>query len=110
MDALTGALGCGVDHIQAQVRRYVDEHTFGQLKLTGLILNVGEPVDVELEDLGRVLHTQPVTGAKVLIHTYAQLGHGFRVTGCEESQMWGLRHYLVGLRGCREGPSRAKSS
>src|SRR5688572_23937202 len=79
VDALTGTFGGRVDDVQAQVLRHVDQNSFGQLKLTGLILDVGEPVDVELKDLGRILDTQSVAGAKVLIHTYAKLGHGFSV-------------------------------
>jgi len=46
-------------------------------QLTARILDVREPVDVELEDLGRVLHAEPVAGAEILIDPDSQrLGVG----------------------------------
>src|SRR5207244_9648834 len=39
-----------------------------QLQLSGTVLDVGEAVDVKLEDLGGVLNAQPVTCAQVLVN------------------------------------------
>ena len=41
-------------------------------QLAVAVLHVGEPVDVELEDLRGVLDAQPVTGAQLLIDPHAQ--------------------------------------
>jgi hypothetical protein len=68
VDALAGALLGRVDHFQAQAGRHAGAHAGGLQQLTAGVLDVGEAVDVELEHLGRILHTQPVTGAQVLIH------------------------------------------
>jgi len=42
-------------------------------QLTGTVLDVGEAVDVELEDLRRVLDAQAVAGSQILIHPDLQL-------------------------------------
>src|SRR5574342_646459 len=68
MDALARALGHGVDHVQAQVRRYGGAAVRLEQQLAGSVLHIGQPIDIELEDLRCVLHTQSVTGAPVLVH------------------------------------------
>jgi hypothetical protein len=41
-----------------------------ELQLAGVVLDIRETIDVELENLGSVLHTQPVAGAQILVHPY----------------------------------------
>ena len=47
-------------------------------QVAGVVLHVGQPVDVELEHLGRVLDAQPVAGAQLLVDPHAQVTHGWR--------------------------------
>src|SRR5207248_5433425 len=92
VDALAGALLGRVDHVQPKAVRYVDPATRGKLQFSGVVLDVGESVDVELEDLGRVLHAQPVAGAQVLIHPYTQSTgldtHDFHGTRAGDTSSW----------------------
>src|SRR5690242_5353774 len=55
------------------MRRNVDARARCELQLTGAVLDVGQAVDVELEDLRRVLHAEPVTGAQILVDPHLQL-------------------------------------
>ncbi|GIJ14974.1 hypothetical protein Vgi01_16580 [Micromonospora gifhornensis] len=48
--------------------RYADAGARSLLELTVGALDVRQAVDVELEDLGRVLHAQPVARAQILVH------------------------------------------
>src|SRR5262249_4210373 len=67
VDAVARAVVRGIDHVQPQVGRYVHPRACGQLQLTGAVLDVRQAVDVELEDLGRVLHTESVTRTQILV-------------------------------------------
>src|SRR3954447_19308880 len=64
VNAFTRALLGRVDDFEAQMSRHVDPAAGVHLQLTGRILHVGEAVDVEFEDLRRVLDAEPVTGAQ----------------------------------------------
>jgi len=70
MDAFTRALLGRIDHVEAQMLRHVDPATGAELQLTGRILHVGQPVDVEFEDLGGILDAEAVTGAQVLVNRH----------------------------------------
>ena len=57
-------------------------------QVAGVVLHVGEPVDVELEDLGRVLDAQAVAGAQILVDPDLQvLAHPMLVLRCLESRL-----------------------
>ncbi len=84
VDAFAWAFGRRVDNLETQMGRHADQSTGREFQLSGFVFDVSEPVHVELEDLGSVLHTQPVTSAKVLIHTDSKFGHSTNVPwpGC----------------------------
>ena len=63
MDAVARALLGRVDDLEPQVSGDVGAGARCQHHLAGGILDVGQAVDVELEDLRRVLHTEPISGA-----------------------------------------------
>src|SRR6185312_15742676 len=67
VDAVAGALFGRVDDIQAQAGRHTGALARCGEQVTGVVLHVREPVDVELEDLGCVLDTQAVAGAQILV-------------------------------------------
>src|SRR5262245_12097921 len=67
VNALAWALPGGIDHLEAEPFGHVRATTRVGHELAVGVLDVRQPVDVELEHLGRVLHTQPVTGAPVLV-------------------------------------------
>ena len=67
MNARSRAFLGGGNHIEAQVRRDVDLCAGRQMQLSVAGFDVGEPIDVELEHLRRVLHAQPIPGTQLLI-------------------------------------------
>src|SRR4051812_22913266 len=67
VDALAGTFLGGGDDVQPQALRDVDLRTGRSVQFAVAGLHVRQPVDVELEHLGGVLHAQPVTGAQLLI-------------------------------------------
>src|SRR6266542_434187 len=73
MDALARAVPRRVDHLQPQVGGHVHPATRGELEPSGVVLHIGQAVDVELEHLRRILHAQPVAGAQVLVDPDPQL-------------------------------------
>src|SRR4030095_16739935 len=75
--AVSRALLRRVNHLERQVGRHAGPHPGGLQQLTGGVLDVGKAVDVELEDLRRVLHAEAVTGAEILVDPDLQLV-GFR--------------------------------
>ncbi len=72
VNALAGALARGVDDLEPEPFGDVRAAArVGQQFALG-VLDVRQPVDVELKDLGGVLDAQPVTGAQVLVDPDAQ--------------------------------------
>src|SRR4051794_17477447 len=65
VDALARTVLGRVDHVQPQVRGDVRATAGAGEKLAAVVLHVREPVDVELEHRGCVLHAQAVTRAQV---------------------------------------------
>src|SRR4051794_21567870 len=73
VDAVARALLGRADDVQAQTGRDVGALPRCGEQVAGLVLDVGEPVDVELEHLRRVLHTQPIAGAQLLVDPDLQI-------------------------------------
>jgi hypothetical protein len=68
VDALAGALPGRVEDLQPQLFGNVGPGTGAPQQLAGRVLDIGQPVDVQLEHFGRVLGAQPVAGAQILVH------------------------------------------
>jgi tRNA A58 N-methylase Trm61 len=67
VDARTWTLSGRFDHLVERVRRDVGLRGRVGQQVTGGVLHVRQAVDVELEDVARLLNTDPVTCAQVLV-------------------------------------------
>jgi hypothetical protein len=67
MDACTWTLVGRVDDVEPEAFWHIGPGARVAQQRAVPVLDVGEPVHVELEDLRGVLHAQSVTGAKVLV-------------------------------------------
>jgi hypothetical protein len=67
VDAGPRALAGRVDHVQVKAPGDFDAAAWGVSQVAVAVFDVGQPVDVELEDLRDVPCAQPVSGAQILI-------------------------------------------